>query len=158
MKQAWEKAKQILQKRLGPANFGIWIDPLQLNDHGDDWISLQSQGRHYDSYIEENFYTEIEDALKQATGQNIFLRFSKNNNSKSPPVNVPQVNRRSIPSNKHFNNFVVGACNQFAHAAALAVAESPGDNQYNPLFIFGATGLGKTHLLYAIGNHVQQEN
>lgn len=62
---------------------------------------------------------------------------------------------QGIYPEKDFSNFIVGSCNQFAHAAAQAVAESPGDPQYNPLFIYGGTGLGKTHLLHAIANHVR---
>ena len=59
-----------------------------------------------------------------------------------------------VSADKTFDNFVVGACNQFAHATALAVSDSPGVSQYNPLFIYGSTGLGKTHLLHAIGNKI----
>ncbi|MEL6342276.1 MAG: chromosomal replication initiator protein DnaA [Myxococcota bacterium] len=59
----------------------------------------------------------------------------------------------TVQIEKTFSNFVVGACNQFAHAAAQAVCDQPGESQYNPLFIYGSTGLGKTHLLHAIGNH-----
>lgn len=63
-----------------------------------------------------------------------------------------------IPENKTFDNFVVGSSNQFAHAAAQAVADKLGDSQYNPLFIYGSTGLGKTHLLHAIANSVLMRN
>lgn len=64
----------------------------------------------------------------------------------------------SISPGKTFDNFVVGACNAFAHATARAVAETPGTQQYNPLYIYGSTGLGKTHLLHAIGNQILAKN
>ena len=66
----------------------------------------------------------------------------------------PARGQSSISPDKTFDNFVVGACNAFAHATAGAVAESPGTQQYNPLYIYGSTGLGKTHLLHAIGNQI----
>jgi chromosomal replication initiator protein len=66
----------------------------------------------------------------------------------------PPRGHSSISPDKTFDNFVVGACNAFAHATARAVAETPGTQQYNPLYIYGSTGLGKTHLLHAIGSHI----
>jgi len=76
------------------------------------------------------------------------------------PLNTQHSNQNQMAfsADKTFDNFVVGGCNQFAYAASHAVAESPGDPQYNPLFIYGPTGLGKTHLVHAIGNKLLQLN
>ncbi|MDP6933847.1 MAG: chromosomal replication initiator protein DnaA, partial [Myxococcota bacterium] len=65
---------------------------------------------------------------------------------------------RGVDSRKTFEDFVVGSCNQFSHAAALAVADSPGDPHYNPLFIYGDTGLGKSHLMHSIGNRIHEHD
>ncbi len=78
----------------------------------------------------------------------------------APPVIRPDLIERTdltdLAPGKTFDSFIIGDCNQFAHAASLAVADTPGDRHYNPLFIYGSTGLGKTHLLNAIGHHIRR--
>ena len=96
--------------------------------------------------------------LSIIVGKNIGLQLQSADHRSSNRKIISKARPAGISPEKQFKNFVVGKCNEFAHAASLAVAESPGDHLYNPLFIYGSTGLGKTHLLHAIANLVYDEN
>ena len=177
MEQVWNQVKSTLKETLGPQNYAIWIRSIQFVSHTTDQISLQVPNRYYRDWVQSNYGTTLQNALRKELGYPITIRFQIGNEPPDPgekprPAQPQQLKLESsaadpptkapvasgVSSNKIFNYFVVGACNQFAHAASLAVAETPGDQQYNPLFIYGSTGLGKTHLLHAIGNHVRETN
>ena len=180
MEQVWNQVKSSLKDTVGPSNYAIWIRSIQFVGHTADEISLQVPNRYYRDWVQSNYGTTLQNALRQALGYPITIQFQIGNEAPedtgaakshattpqqiplAPITSAPQMVQESVASgvsiDKIFSNFVVGACNQFAHAASLAVAESPGDQQYNPLFIYGSTGLGKTHLLHAIGNHIKETN
>jgi len=180
MEQVWNQVKSSLKDTLGPSTYEIWIRSIQFVGHTADEICLQVPNRYFQDWVQSNYGTTLQNALRQELGYPITIQFqigneppedvaAKNHKAAAPKqvplaptTNAPRVVQQSVISgvsvDKIFSNFVVGACNQFAHAASLAVAESPGDQQYNPLFIYGSTGLGKTHLLHAIGNHIKETN
>ncbi len=182
MEQIWNKVKGSLKETLGPQNYAIWIRSIQFVSNTTDQISLQVPNRYYRDWVQSNYGDTLQNALREELGFPVTIRFQIGNEATEsaqggsaqaapapadpqqkilivPDTEEPPAARqpvaRGVSPEKIFSNFVVGTCNQFAHAASLAVAESPGDQQYNPLFIYGSTGLGKTHLLHAIGNHIK---
>ncbi len=176
MDGVWSEIQGSLRDRLGPQNYEIWIRPIQLALATEDEVHLQVPNRYYRDWVEANYASTLSEALGQAAGRPVAVQFRVASRAPAAtpeakvvpaqpaaPVRAQPVGPdgvRPVPglaADKSFDNFVVGACNQFAHAAALAVAEVPGEAQYNPLFIYGGTGLGKTHLVQAVGNSIREK-
>jgi len=173
----WEKALPRLERRVGSQPFDIWIKPLLLLSVQSGSIVFEVPNVYYSDWIRDNYHQDILEVLQQvcATEKSDFgnferLSFKVAGQSKSgrnaaaqesgeaidaqlPERPLSPLRSRKLNPQKKFESFVVGACNQFAHAASLAVSEFPGQN-YNPLFIYGCTGLGKTHLTQAIANQI----
>ena len=169
MFETWNNVLDFISPKVGDEAIDTWFQPLELEalDGGQATIRVPNKffgewlGRNYKDLLIEAFHH----AEKIEPAEIIFvLKDQQENNSstigvleKKEPSFVPQTpkgRRQPLPNPKYtFNTFVVGASNQFAHAACLAVAESPAKS-YNPLFIYGGVGLGKTHLLNAIGNYI----
>ena len=162
----WNKVIKIIKEKITKQNFDTWINPVQLQSLEDGRIVLTVPNRffrdwlqeHYLSLIRESLLSEtgviynIEFIIKNEAGKNISPFVKKDelisDNGKTKPSREKL--HKTLNSNYSFDRFVVGSSNQFAHAAAFAVAEQPAKN-YNPLFIYGGVGLGKTHLVNAIG-------
>jgi len=166
MEDLWPKVIDSLKERVGQQNFDIWIKPIHFISREGERVELEVPNRFFKEWINEHYSLYIKDAISLFTHSSCQLQFLIKNekmNGKDPtpqplPSYEPQVFHSPQPlfNPKYtFDHFVVGASNQFAHAACLAVADSPAKN-YNPLFIYGGVGLGKTHLLHAIGNHIVQ--
>ena len=162
MDELWQKALKQLKERIGNKNFETWIAPIRLSGGQKNEITLAVPNKFFRDWLAEHFVREIEDVLSSLSDQNIkvFLkidnqmyaqeaveRLDKKEDRERPK---PQRTNNLIPKYT-FENFVIGASNQFAHAASVAVANQPGEH-YNPLFIYGGVGLGKTHLVNAIGH------
>ncbi len=164
MEDIWSKVIDSLKERVGQQNFDIWIKPIHFISMDGDIVELEVPNRFFKEWINEHYSPPIKEALSFFTQKPCHLQFrvrSEKMNEKEPSASfLPNPNTQAMPSLQSifnpkytFDHFVVGASNQFANAACLAVANLPAKN-YNPLFIYGGVGLGKTHLLHAIGNHI----
>jgi chromosomal replication initiator protein len=166
MEEIWSKAIDSLKDRVGQQNFDIWIKPIHFVSMDGETVELEVPNRFFKEWISEHYAPQIRETLTLLTQKPCHLQFhirrEKMNEKEATLSSTPDHDTqavhflRSIFNPKYtFDNFVVGASNQFANAACLAVANLPAKN-YNPLFIYGGVGLGKTHLLHAIGNHIVQ--
>jgi chromosomal replication initiator protein len=152
----WLRVAERLREQLSPEDFATWIKPLKLVSAQGAEILLQAPNGHFLHTLEESFGAALAAAAATATGGPYVVRFSFLEESDAAEQPTPLPGGRLNPGYS-FETFVVGASNQFAHAAARAVAESP-SHSYNPLFLYGGVGLGKTHLLHAIGHRIQSRN
>jgi chromosomal replication initiator protein len=162
----WEKCLNIIKEKLSQQNFDTWIRPIRIATLQDNSITLSVPNRFFKDWLEDNYHTLIKDSLTSLVGTIIKISFEISQPMETTPETVDNSRRKLVsnatakqaahrinPSlNQHysFDRFIVGTSNQFAHAASVAVSEKPAKN-YNPLFIYGGVGLGKTHLLNAIG-------
>ncbi len=175
----WSEVLEILENRLGTTNFEIWIKPIRLLNMSGNKARLEVPNRYYSDWVKDNHEEDILEGFKRVWSrqdeppawgpvQQLDFHFEEEDEGFDAPRTTEEVSDsredtsgdrsntlRPINPSHTFDNYVVGACNQFAHAAAEAVAEFPG-HHYNPLFIYGCTGLGKTHLVHAVGNAILQ--
>jgi len=157
----WEKAKAILMENLPSVSYETWIDqPLKPIYVDGDEMAIEVISDFVEKTVRPRYLVQIEQAVSQAAGQKMRIRLM----SVKERIEWQQEQEKKNEEKKNdavffnpratFDTFVVGSSNRFAHAAALAVAETPG-MAYNPLFLYGGVGLGKTHLMYAIGHFIQ---
>ncbi|HON58973.1 MAG TPA: chromosomal replication initiator protein DnaA [Smithella sp.] len=161
----WEKTTKIIQEKVTKQNFDTWIKPVKIIAMEDKCVQLAVPNRFFKDWLMENYSSVIKQSLREASGLEVNVDFVLVKHQESSPKkteNTPptahysaapkkqNINNTLLNTNYSFERFVVGSCNQFAHAASIAVAKQPA-KQYNPLFIYGGSGLGKTHLLNAIG-------
>ena len=151
-------AKELLKDEISNISFITWINPLEIKEMTDKKIVLLVTSTFQKDVIETKYYDLISNTFKYLTNKDyeISTYCAENNSSleaTSTPRNSNSVN--GLNPNYTFDTYVVGNNNRFAQAAALAVAESPATS-YNPLFLYGGVGLGKTHLMHAIGNEILQ--
>ena len=173
IKQSWELIKETLKKEysLSEISYSTWVAPLQCYEVKDDVvvILIPSDQAHALNYISTKYKSYFQVTISEMMDHTYDISFilekdtlnkeEKNNNSslKSNPVyNINYENANLNPKYK-FDTFVVGSNNKFAHSASLAVAESPGE-AYNPLYLYGGAGLGKTHLMHSIGHFLLEQN
>lgn len=160
----WKQILEKLELRISSVSFMLWIKtikPLEIDENGN--FILVAQSVTAKNQILRNFLDKIDDCANEVTGksfkitildQNEEVEYLKNN--KVDEKNTSKNEEKSPFKEKFtFDNFVVGKSNQFVYAAARTVAEHPG-KRYNPLFIYGGVGLGKTHLLHAIRNYIHE--
>ncbi len=168
MKDVWEKGLFLLAQKVNQKSFDVWLKPLRILTLAEEQIEIEVPNKFFRDWLSENYLNLIKETLFQITSRRYSIHFTLKNGVEEKEIkdkedDKPSSNmiRNSKPALREdgvnpqfaFDAFVVGSCNQFAHAAALAVANLPAKN-YNPLFIYGGVGLGKTHLINAIGNHI----
>src|SRR6266581_8235937 len=164
----WTTAQEQLRSMLSSDVYNLWFAPLRASAHDHNSIVLEVADDFCEVWLKDNYMSLLQDVLAVASGQQLEVRFKV-----TPPAGAPAAGalvatakpKTSTVADRNsnydlnfnpkntFETFVVGNNNNFAYAAAQAVAQAPGKS-YNPLFLYGGVGLGKTHLLHAIGQHV----
>ncbi len=162
METAWTEFCKALERRIGPAGMDVWVNSgsLRASALTPQKAMLQADSKYAYEWIRDNLLRQIEESFTESMGHPVDVDLSFDGQSvrdaDPPGIAGPPSRGRSthhLDRSMTFDNFVVGSCNEFAHAAALSVADAPGQS-HNPLFIYGDAGVGKTHLLHAIGNRV----
>ncbi len=162
--EIWTLVLNNIKKKVTPQQFTTWFSGLKLIKFDTKEIYIYVPNSFCQEWIENNYMDTVISSLEGASISNRKVKFIADNKCTSEPESYVQNsnsfsntdNTAYINKNYNYDNFLVGPCNRLAHAAALAVSEAPGTT-YNPLFIHGSVGLGKTHLLHAILLRLQEK-
>ena len=172
LKENWQKIKENLRDEYEITNvsYNTWIAPLEVYNYKDGIIYIVFTGGANDfaiNYVTKKYTLPFQVTIEETTGVHALVRFIQEpaqhsnvlfrNESERIDTSLFTSSTTKLNPNYTFDTFVVGANNNFAHAASLSVAESPG-HEYNPLFIYGGPGLGKTHLMHAIAHFILENN
>ena len=179
----WNECLKILQDNLSASAFRIWFSPIVPLQYKDNVLVLQVNSQYVVEYIEENYIDLLGKTLVRVFGKGIRLEYRVLIDSQSgaastipsegvqqlptfhpmaeqptfrPAQNVSQLDSQ-LNTQLTFGNFVEGDCNKLARTAGITIAGNPGKTIFNPLFIYGGSGVGKTHLINAIGNMIRQQ-
>jgi chromosomal replication initiator protein len=160
----WEEVLSDLKTKLGDTVYATWIVPLKFSVQDNQSITLEAPDQFFKDWVEKHYLGLIQGALKLRGLDNLLVRLVLNSAADSPTIlnTPPPANIKisapagfiNLNSRYTFENFVVGSGNRHAHAYSLAVANAPAKT-YNPLFIYGGVGLGKTHLIQAICHQIK---
>lgn len=161
----WDKILQHMEQRVNPHSFATWFRPTRQERADDDRLVIRVPTKLFSKRLKETYGEILKAVLVQIGHPELVLEFVyAETEPVAPNPATSQQARLDFDSASHqlnprytFETFVVGASNQFAHAAAKAVAEQP-SRTYNPLFLYGGVGLGKTHLMQAIGHELKRRN
>jgi chromosomal replication initiator protein len=150
----WTQLKLHLEDHLDPEEFESWFEPLRVKSEDSSRLVLIAPNEKFVHTLEQNFRPAVDRALAELDKplEVLFTFGLSRDGSSSSPSDSSKFDPRY-----RFDGFVVGSSNQFCHAASRAVAESP-SHSYNPLFLYGGVGLGKTHLMHAIGSHILENH
>ena len=175
MDALWQRVGSRVRDELGQVGFETWIGPLNFVGMEGRTATIQAPNKFFRDWVNERYLELLRESLSAEAGMSVNValvvedRNGKNGNHEPPARRAPlpppppqqtssgtagREGRTQLNPRYTFAEFVVGSSNQFAHAAAQAVANQPGE-KYNPLFVYGGVGLGKTHLATAIGHHLQ---
>ena len=163
MKPVPHEIQDRLKEKVGLHNFETWIKPLHVTDVRDGAVTIEVPSTLFRDWLNDNYIETIQVEFSRHYDEPVAITLSVNpaTGSDHEQIRPSRKPRQPDPSTLipryTFENFVVGASNQFAHAACLAVANRPAES-YNPLFIYGGVGLGKTHLVNAVGHRLVQRD
>jgi len=144
-------------KTLDPVNTRKWFDELTVLQFRGGLLQVACPDEATAQFLQDNCLVSFTKAAQAETGHLVSIKFSAGDDKLSPPSGRQSQRSVKLHPDYSFKNFVVGPCNRLAHASCVAVSQSPG-NTYNPLFLYGSVGLGKTHLLHAVCHEAQKKN
>jgi len=175
----WAECLKVIQKNINSQSFKTWFEPIKSVKFENNALTIQVPNKFFYEYIEENFISELKQAINLVLGKKVKLEYkivvenhreltSSHPQKKSGseftsemiknPFVIPGIKKFRVDSNLNpkytFDSYIEGDCNKLARAAGLAIAKKPGGTAFNPLVIYGNVGLGKTHLAQAIGNQI----
>ncbi|MEA2087567.1 MAG: chromosomal replication initiator protein DnaA [Candidatus Caldatribacteriota bacterium] len=170
--ELWNKILEIVKEELKPHAYNSWFSQTKVDKFNGNELVILTPGEFCKDWLEKHYAGFVKDILKRTLGSddNLIIKFKATDqkfSAPSPPATLKKITKTKTSFSNSisfflnpkytFDDFVIGNSNRFAHAACLAVAQSPG-KAYNPLFIYGGVGLGKTHLIQAIGNYITRHN
>lgn len=172
--EQWQQVLSILQKRVSKPSYETWLTSTRAVVFNNTTVTICTPNNFARDWLENRYTKHIKEAVYDHTGKQVELKFIIESEEQPEPPSVlatpaatpakaqqapaPEETFSHMMNPKYtFDTFVIGAGNRFAHAASLAVAEAPA-KAYNPLFLYGGVGLGKTHLMHAIGHYVLEHN
>lgn len=169
----WEKVLSVIETKLSKPSFETWLKSTKAHSLSNDTLTIVAPNEFARDWLESRYSNIIQDTLYEIIGEKLNIKFiipfsTHNIDNLSNNTVHKDLNNNTYINNENdskpvlnpkyiFDTFVIGSGNRFAHAASLAVAEAPA-KAYNPLFIYGGVGLGKTHLMQAIGHYVIDHN
>ena len=171
IEELWNKILEIIKEELSPQAYNSWFSKTKVDKYDGNKLVISAPGDFCKDWLEKHYTGFIKDIFKSTLGSDDNLKIEfRTADQKFSTSSRPAPKKKTKKEDTFFKNtslllnpkytfddFVVGNSNRFAHAACLAVAQSPA-KAYNPLFIYGGVGLGKTHLIQAIGNYITQHN
>jgi len=172
-KYLWKKCLAIIKEQVKPLTFNTWFNPITPIEFVDNTLKIQVPTQFFWEWIDEHYNSILLNAVHRVIGQNGKITFIvkeeiesektpfslveiKSNGSNGKKNNLPPIESNLNPRYQ-FSNFIKGEGNQLARATALAISDNPGETSFNPFFIYGGVGLGKTHLIQAIGNRISEK-
>lgn len=169
----WNKALSLMEEKVSKPSYDTWLKLTKAESIKNDTIMITAPNEFARDWLENRYLTIISDTLLDITGAKLKVKIiipqnqehadeeliekTVKNVEKEEIITTEEIPKNMLNPKYTFNTFVIGSGNRFAHAASLAVAEAPA-KAYNPLFIYGGVGLGKTHLMHAIGHYVIDHN
>ena len=173
LQEKWDEILNFLKKEheVSDVSFATWLMPLKLYSYEQGTLYLLVPEKEFLSYVKKKYSRLLQISIEEVTGISCEVAFIAEDdvakqepepeepliNTKNQEVSLAAIQNANLNPRYTFDTFVVGANNNLAHAASLAVAESPGEI-YNPLFIYGGVGLGKTHLMHSIAHFILGRN
>ncbi|MGG0668955.1 chromosomal replication initiator protein DnaA [Sporosarcina koreensis] len=169
LEKLWNNVLSKIEDKISRPSFETWLKSTKLMSYGDENVTIAVPNSFAKDWLENHYVHLITGILSELTGEDRLIHFvvpkeMEENDFQVPKPAVKQADKSAIQSASvmlnpkyTFDTFVIGSGNRFAHAASLAVAEAPAKS-YNPLFIYGGVGLGKTHLMHAIGHYILEQD
>lgn len=167
LEELWHYILTEMQSKISKPSYDTWLSQTTVKQLNNDILSVSVPNEFTKNWLDQRYTDVIDDLLYEMTGSKLSVKFEIVDEEKEDEADESVEENQQLKQQQHnnhiqnmlnpkytFDTFVVGAANRFAHAAALAVAEAPAKS-YNPLFIYGGVGLGKTHLMHAIAHYVR---